>query len=251
MIDYLFSYGSNNPTQLSDRLKKDIDVIIPAYYPDHKLAFGATSKNWLGGVATMIPFHNHDNGESRSYVFGYLTKVSQSDLKTLDRFEAVGIGKYIRKIIKVKTRDNQVIKAYAYFLTPEYIKWIEKPSNAYLDAIFKTQYAFWQNQFIIINIVKAENGELIDEWGPQFFHFKTMLGKMIRRYILVPMQQNIALSKFNILGLNDLESLKNNFDKENKKLKLDIDQEIIKKGYLPFKKNLQKEIEKELVARFL
>jgi hypothetical protein len=55
-MEYLFSYGSNNPEQLATRLKKGkIDVVIPAYYPNHKLAFGSWSKNWLGGVATMVP----------------------------------------------------------------------------------------------------------------------------------------------------------------------------------------------------
>ncbi len=265
MSYYLFSYGSNNPTQLSERLNKNIDVIIPAYYPNHKLAFGSTSKKWLGGVATMIPsqslksFTNNTNNTNiikknlkfKNNVFGYLTNVSNTDLKILDKFEAVGIGKYMRKIIKVKTIDGDTIQAYAYFLTPEYIKWVEKPSDEYLRAIFKTQYMFWSNEFIIINIIKAENGELVDEWGVQEYHFKSMIAKIIKDYISDPMQQNITLSKFNILGLTNLETLKNHFNKKTKKLNFDIDEAITNLGYLPFKKNLQKEIEKELAARFL
>lgn len=260
MTEYLFSYGSNNPTQLSERLNKDIDVIIPAYYPQHRLAFGSTSKKWLGGVATMIPFNDSTYSNN---VYGYLTKVSSRDLKVLDKFEAVNIGKYVRKIITVIKDNpdkniiidydgkNDEVKAYAYFLTPEYLKWVEKPSEEYLQAIYKTQSQFWKNEILIINIIKAENGELIDEWSIRDFHFKTMISKLIKKHISDPMQQNITFAKFKIIGLTDMPSLKQNFYKENKKLIYNIDDVITKLGYLPFKKNLQKEIEKELTSRLL
>ena len=54
-----------------------------------------------------------------------------------------------------------------------------------------------------------------------------------------------------MLGFTDLKSLKFNFYKENRKLRFNIDDVITKLGYLPFKKNLQKEIEQELISRFL
>ena len=259
MTYYLFSYGSNNPAQLSERLKKNIDIVIPAYYPHHRLAFGSTSKKWLGAVATMIPSNDTsptNNIKDTNKVYGYLTEVSSENLKVLDKFEAVGIGKYIRKIIQVKTQNpsNQnvdTIKAYAYFLTPNHLKWIEKPSQEYLEAIYKTQSVFWKDELIIINIIKAENGEIFDEWSVQDFHFKSMLAKLVKYHISDTMQQNITLAKFKMLGLTDLKSLKQNFYKENRKLRFDIDDVITKLGYLPFKKNLQKEIEKELSSRLI
>jgi hypothetical protein len=256
-MEYLFSYGSNNPQQLFERLNKKIDIIIPAYYPNHKLAFGSTSKNWLGGVGTMIPIKknsletnssnlhisrlsNYDN------VFGYLTMLSKDDLTRLDVFEAVKIGKYVRKMIEVITNKGETIMANAYFLTPKFIDWKGPPSQAYLEAIFKTQSTFWKKQFIVISITRADTKDVIDEWSPKIYIFNTVLSKIIKEHVLDYQDQITTLSKFNILGLNNLESLKKHYNRKNMKLKFDIDLEITKLGYLPFKKNLQKEIEDEI-----
>jgi hypothetical protein len=258
MSEYLFSYGSNNPKQLEERLNKKITTIIPAYYPNHILAFGSTSKNWLGGVATMIPSRNNSNRNNsnssnltiKDNVFGYLTLLSKDDLVRLDVFEAVKIGKYIRKQIKVKKLDNTTILAYAYFLTPRFIEWKGSPSQAYLEAIYKTQSIFWKKQFIVINITRADTSKTVDEWSPKIYIFNTILSKLIKKHIMDMQDQITTLSKFNIIGLNNIESIKRNFDMKTGILLIDIDLEISKLGYLPFKKNLQKEIEKEILEYF-
>lgn len=247
MTEYLFSYGSNNPKQLEERLHKKINTIIPAYYPNHIIAFGSTSKNWLGGVATMIPTNNQIINNN---VFGYLTLLTKDDLTRLDVFEAVKIGKYVRKKIKVNTIDNNVILAHAYFLTPSFIKWQGPPSQAYMEAIFKTQSIFWKKQFIVINITRADNSKIVSDWGPKIYIFNTILSKLIKKYINDPQEQITTLTKFNIIGLNNLESIKRNFDKKTGKMLFDINLEITKLGYLPFKKNLQKEIEKDILEHF-
>jgi hypothetical protein len=110
---------------------------------------------------------------------------------------------------------------------------------------------FFSVGVIVINIVKAENGEIIDEWTLKEFQFKSLLAKLVKEHISDKMQQNITLAKFKMLGFTDLKSLKFNFYKENRKLRFNIDDVITKLGYLPFKKNLQKEIEQELISRFL
>lgn len=259
-MEYLFSYGSNNPHQLFERLNKKIDIIIPAYYPNHKLAFGSTSKNWLGGVGTMIPIKKNvlDTNSSNLHisrlsnynnVFGYLTLLSKEDLTRLDIFEAVKIGKYVRKIIEVVTNKGENIMANAYFLTPKFIDWKGPPSQAYLEAIFKTQSIFWKKQFIVIPITRADTKEVIDEWSPRIYTFNTILSKIIKEHVLDTQDQITTLSKFNILGLNNLESLYKHYNRKNKKLKFDIDMEITKLGYLQFKNNLQKEIEEEIEKR--
>lgn len=260
MSEYLFSYGSNNPKQLEERLNKKINTLIPAYYPNHILAFGSTSKNWLGGVATMIPSRNNNNNNNnnsnssiltiKDNVFGYLTLVSKDDLVRLDVFEAVKIGKYIRKQIKVKKLDNSTVLAYAYFLTPRFIEWKGPPSQAYLEAIYKTQSIFWKKQFVVINITIAETSKTVDEWSPKIYIFNTILSKLIKKHIIDIQDQITTLSKFNIIGLNNIESIKRNFDIKSGILRFDINKEITKLGYLPFKKNLQKEIEKEILEHF-
>jgi hypothetical protein len=261
MSEYLFSYGSNNPKQLEERLNKKITTIIPAYYPNHILAFGSISINWLGGVATMIPSRNNNNNNNnnssnstnltiKDNVFGYLTLVSKDDLVKLDVFEAVKIGKYIRKQIKVKKLDNSTVLAYAYFLTPQVIKWKRPPSQAYLEAIYKTQSIFWKKQFVVINITRADTSKIVDEWSHKIYIFNTILSKLIKKHIMNIQDQITTLSKFNIIGLKNLEAIKRNFDMKTGMLRIDIDLEITKLGYLPFKKNLQKEIEKDILKYF-
>ena len=73
---------------------------------------------------------------------------------------------------------------------------------------------------------------------------------MIKKHITDPQDQITTLSKFNIIGLNNIESIKSNFDIKTGILRIDIDLEITKLGYLPFKKNLQKEIEKDIREHF-
>jgi hypothetical protein len=231
MTEYLFSYGSNNPKQLEERLNKKITTIIPAYYTNHILAFGSISINWLGGVATMIPSRNNNSSNStnltiKDNVFGYLTLLSKDDLVILDVFEGVKIGKYIRKEIKVKKIDNSTVLAYAYFLTPQVFKWKRPPSQAYLEAIYKTQSIFWKKQFIVINITRADTSKTVDEWSHKIYIFNTILSKLIKKHIMNIQDQITTLSKFNIIGLKNLEAIKRNFDMKTGMLRIDIDLEI-------------------------
>jgi hypothetical protein len=314
-MEYLFSYGSNNPEQLATRLKKEkIDVVIPAYYPNHKLAFGSWSKNWLGGVATMVPISvipqsnsSSQNNSNNSFInsnsnssvnnnvsqknsklnsklinkskiksklksktkkssksskssnedilnnlsihentFGYLTLLSKEDFIKLDVFEAVKYGKYTREKIEVTTNTGEKIIAHTYFLTPKAIDWVGFPSQPYLEAIYKTQSVFWSDKFKVIPIVKADDKQVFDEWTPDIYKLGTKISKLVKTRLLDRKDQLVTLGKLDILGLLDLNSLKKKYNKESKKISIDMNLEIINRGYLPFKTNIQNDIEKLL-----
>ena len=55
-MPYLFSYGSNNITQLSQRIKRNIlkSEIIPAYIEDYTRIFCFYSSTWNGSVASIM-----------------------------------------------------------------------------------------------------------------------------------------------------------------------------------------------------
>jgi hypothetical protein len=310
-MEYLFSYGSNNPEQLATRLKKGkIDVVIPAYYPNHKLAFGSWSKNWLGGVATMVPIsvipqsnsssqnnsnnsftHSNSNSSVNNNVskknsknllnsksiskskikskikkssksllnkeilknlnihentFGYLTLLSKDDFVKLDVFEAVKYGKYTREKIEVITNSGDKVIAHTYFLTPKAIDWVDSPSQSYLEAIYKTQSVFWSDKFKVIPIVKADDKEVFDEWTPDIYKLGTKIGKLVKKNLSDKKDQLVTLGKLDILGLLNLDSLKKKYNKESKKISIDMNLEIVIKGYLPFKTNIQNDIEQLL-----
>ncbi len=318
-MEYLFSYGSNNPEQLATRLKKDkIDVVIPAYYPNHKLAFGSWSKNWIGGVATMVPIstipqfnssslndlnnntiissnssvNNNVSQKSKKILnsklinksktksnlkskgktisktkkssksslnedilnnlsihentFGYLTLLSKEDFIKLDVFEAVKYGKYTREKIEVITNSGSKVIAHAYFLTPKAIDWVGSPSQSYLEAIYKTQSVFWSDKFKVIPIVKADDKQVFEEWTPDIYKLGTKISKIVKNSLLDRKDQLVTLGKLDILGLLDLNSLKKKYNKESKKISIDMNLEIVNRGYLPFKTNIQNDIEKLL-----
>jgi hypothetical protein len=310
-MEYLFSYGSNNPEQLATRLKKGkIDVVIPAYYPNHKLAFGSWSKNWLGGVATMVPIsvipqsnsssqnnsnnsftHSNSNSSVNNNVskknsknllnsksiskskikskikkssksllnkeilknlnihentFGYLTLLSKDDFVKLDVFEAVKYGKYTREKIEVITNSGDKVIAHTYFLTPKAIDWVDSPSQSYLEAIYKTQSVFWSDKFKVIPIVKADDKQVFDEWTPDIYKLGTKIGKLVKKNLSDKKDQLVTLGKLDILGLLNLDSLKKKYNKESKKISIDMNLEIVIKGYLPFKTNIQNDIEQLL-----
>lgn len=137
-MPYLFSYGSNNKDQLEERLKIKIKEVIPAYYPNHTLAFGSWSKKWDGAVGTVTSL----KGEN---VYGYLTFLTDQELDRLDEYEGVQFGKYERKRIRVVLKDQTRKFAICYVLTPKHYTWLGPPNHRYLEAIHKTQSTHWGN----------------------------------------------------------------------------------------------------------
>jgi hypothetical protein len=73
-MPYLFSYGSNNITQLSTRIKRNIlkSEIIPAYIENYTRIFCFYSSKWNGGVASIYP-------DKDKLVFGSLIMLNEKE----------------------------------------------------------------------------------------------------------------------------------------------------------------------------
>lgn len=130
---YLFSYGSNSPRQLQERLGHSVTG-RSAYAPGWKRVFRGYSYGWDGGVASM-------ERDADYTTFGFVAPVSMRDLYLLDRYEGVESDNYRRHIIEVVTSDGERLKAVAYLATS---REFNEPSEAYLDAVTETIGQFWR-----------------------------------------------------------------------------------------------------------
>ena len=130
-MPYLFSYGSNSPRQLSERLGRPVTG-ERASVADYRRVFRGHSQRWGGGVASL-------ERSAQDRVYGYVERVSDAELNALDRFEGVGLGKYKR--IKVPAQmGSQRRDAVAYVSTSTTFT---QPTRAYLEAVAETIGAFW------------------------------------------------------------------------------------------------------------
>lgn len=129
----LFSYGSNHPKQLAERLGHAVDT-AGAFLPGFKRVFCGYSNNWHGGVASVVP----GNGN----VFGLVCEVNARDLATMDRYEGVASGHYSRKTVMIRLADGSSHKAVVYVSNNTTT---HKPSRRYLEAVAKTVGAHWRN----------------------------------------------------------------------------------------------------------
>ncbi len=131
----LFSYGSNNPRQLTERIGAT-DGMVGAYASGHKRVFRGWSTRWGGGVASLVKDANRP-------AYGYAAEITTKQLSQMDRFEGVGLGKYDRKEIDVIIPDlseDETYRAIAYVSTSHEFN---QPSQDYLEAVAKTISAFW------------------------------------------------------------------------------------------------------------
>lgn len=139
---YLFSYGSNNPKQLEQRLERNLSGVWPAICFGREKAYRGWSNNWGGGVATL----NKKKGQS---AYGYVLEVSEVDLKKLDRFEGVRSGNYYRTTASITVYDDEfedgemVIECIFYKASS---REFNSPSLDYLKANLKTLNSFWTNK---------------------------------------------------------------------------------------------------------
>jgi len=131
---YLFSYGSNSPRQLAERLGHPVKGRA-AFVSGHLRAFRGWSNRWEGGVATLIP--------GRGNTYGYVAEVTPEDLAILDRYEGVATGNYRRATLTVTTSDGEAVPAVVYLASST-----EKnaPSRAYKRAVAETIGAFWEGE---------------------------------------------------------------------------------------------------------
>lgn len=132
-MPFLFSYGSNHPGQLAERLGHPVKGAA-AYASGWIRVFRGYSSNWGGSVATLLP-------KKSGKTYGYIAKVSEADLQRLDQFEG---ARYARTPITVTTHDGKEVKAIAYLRKGDE-PFVEPPSQSYLEAVAKTVSAFWSD----------------------------------------------------------------------------------------------------------
>ena len=135
-MPYLFSYGSNNITQLSERIKRNIlkSEIIPAYIEDYTRIFCFYSSKWNGSVASIYR-------DKHKLVFGTLIMLDENELRKLDKFET----NYTRKMIRVN--DNYFNKLNAHVYVCNDTKFVKEPSVEYINNIKKTKHSNKSCQF--------------------------------------------------------------------------------------------------------
>jgi cation transport regulator ChaC len=131
---YLFSYGSNSPRQLAERLGRSVRG-EGAYAPGMVRAFRGQSRTWGGGgVATLLC-------EAGGKTFGYITEVTPADLALLDRYEGAPRN-YKRTKVDVVTEEGRKVKAIAYLATSTQQN---APTREYLQAVAETIGTFWSS----------------------------------------------------------------------------------------------------------
>jgi gamma-glutamylcyclotransferase len=124
---FLFSYGSNNTTQLRERIKNKMHDfnLLPGYLPDHVRIFCGNSKKWHGGVASVYP-------ANAKKVYGIIVEITSEGLKLLDVYEKG----YERQLMTVYVDENTPIQAYVYVKLN--VEFDQPPSPEYLTRIMKT-----------------------------------------------------------------------------------------------------------------
>jgi len=161
---YIFSYGSNNTTQLRKRIESKNEEpmsseIAPGYVDNYTRIFAGSSSLWDGAVASIYPCP----GER---IYGTIRFVTQSQLERLDKYE----GGYKRRIINVVNQlTNKVIKAFVYIMN--HPTFTEFPSNKYMEAIL-TQLHETSRIHTNTILIRALNdhGEVIvlGKWNKQY-----------------------------------------------------------------------------------
>jgi cation transport regulator ChaC len=132
----LFSYGSNHPAQLAERLGRAIKRTWPAFLPGHERVFRGRSVRWNGGVASL-------KAHPKATTYGYAAEVNRADIEKLDVYEGIAQGKYKRVELPIVI---EVHGAHKETLASLYVSTSEEfnaPSREYLDAVAKTIASFW------------------------------------------------------------------------------------------------------------
>ncbi len=102
------AYGSNmNPAQMADRCPHS-PRRSTGWLEGWRLTFGGEDIGWEGALATVV-----EDADER--VFVVLYELSDSDEKSLDRWDGATIGYYRKFRVRVTTLDGEVV-AWLYVL---------------------------------------------------------------------------------------------------------------------------------------
>jgi hypothetical protein len=130
----LFSYGSNHPDQLVERIGP-IEDPRAAVAVGYSRVFRGWSDRLGGGTASL------EKSRTRP-AHGFVTRISAAQKAQLDRFEGVAAGKYELVDIPVVIDGGPPQTAKAYVSTS---RTFAKPSREYLKAVAKTISSFWDS----------------------------------------------------------------------------------------------------------
>ncbi len=124
---YYFSYGSNLKfTQLKKRCPS-AEIFSKAKKHNHKLCFPIVSKKRENmGVASI----KRSRGNA---VEGVIYRISNNDLKALDKFEANG-HRYARKKVFVYISKSKIMLVWTYVAISDHLE-NHPPSDSYLALI--------------------------------------------------------------------------------------------------------------------
>jgi gamma-glutamylcyclotransferase (GGCT)/AIG2-like uncharacterized protein YtfP len=119
---YYFAYGSNlNQEQMRARCP-DSRPMFTAILPSYRLVFAGWSRQWRGGVASVVPIRG-------DRVRGAIYEVTEQCLRRLDRYEAG----YQRLKVTVLGEDDEPIEAVTYVKKGQLEE--TRPSKEYLAVI--------------------------------------------------------------------------------------------------------------------
>lgn len=139
---YVFFYGSKNKNAVEAIIGRRLPFVGKARVTGVKRVFTNSKYAKLhgkDGVATLIT-----TGCEFDEVLGILFRLTQSDIKNIDKKEGVHKGKYEKKKIIVEIKSgNEVdyIQALCYVMTKKTLEGLVgylEPSNRYLEEIAMT-----------------------------------------------------------------------------------------------------------------
>jgi gamma-glutamylcyclotransferase (GGCT)/AIG2-like uncharacterized protein YtfP len=101
-----FAYGSNLDDEQMRLRCASARVVARAVLPDHALAFGGFSHRWGGAVASVLHAR-------RGRVEGLLYRISEADLRALDRHEGHPFAyERVRKLVMDERGRRRRVQVY-------------------------------------------------------------------------------------------------------------------------------------------
>ena len=203
----IFSYGSNSISQLKGRLENYDLISYPAYANGYKRIFCGYSKNWNGGVASLI---------KKKFVktYGIVVYLDNNELSKLDLFEV----NYLKENILCNVMiNNNYIECNCITYIAKDNKWNTLPSEQYLTAI-KTmleEHFSKSINYIIISKINDNNVENIKKWKfPKNINELSLISLfvIVNSYKNIPWNTpkniNNIVYKLNLINIFDINTFK-------------------------------------------
>ncbi|MGH2795292.1 MAG: gamma-glutamylcyclotransferase family protein [Actinomycetota bacterium] len=123
---FYFAYGSNmDPEQMEERTP-GARALGAARLGGYRLTFTRDSPAWGGGVG-------HIEADANDEVWGVLWDLTEDHLGSLDVYEGIDVGAYVRETLTVSF-DGRDVEAHVYLAIPRGYK---QPSKKYMSALIR------------------------------------------------------------------------------------------------------------------